>query len=147
MVFSQWTLFPSICSFLIWVYCSCFLIITCWLCRTPGKQLRLYDIRLRQTELHAYGWKQESSDSQSALINQTWSPDGFYITSGSVDPVIHIFDIRSNAHKPSQSIKAHQKRVFKAIWHHSLPLLISISSDLNIGLHKLSWNQQPKYLR
>ncbi|KAL6319372.1 hypothetical protein AAG906_014046 [Vitis piasezkii] len=105
---------------------------------TPGKQLRLFDIRLRQTELHAFGWKQESSDSLSALINQTWSPDGLYITSGSVDPVIHIFDIRSYAHKPSQSIKAHQKRVFKAIWHHSLPLLISISSDLNIGLHKLS---------
>ncbi|RVX17726.1 hypothetical protein CK203_003954 [Vitis vinifera] len=48
--------------------------------RTPGKQLRLFDIRLRQTELHAFGWKQESSDSLSALINQTWSPDGLYIT-------------------------------------------------------------------
>ena len=138
-------IFPSVCSFLIQVYCSSFLVITCRLCRTPGKQLRLFDIRLRQTELHAFGWKQESSDSLSALINQTWSPDGLYITSGSVDPVIHIFDIRSYAHKPSQSIKAHQKRVFKAIWHHSLPLLISISSDLNIGLHKLSWNQQSKY--
>ncbi|MED6148411.1 hypothetical protein PIB30_052907 [Stylosanthes scabra] len=105
---------------------------------THEKQLRLYDIRLRQTELHAFGWKQESSDSQSALINQAWSPDGFYISSGSVDPVIHIFDIRYNAHKPSQSIRAHQKRVFKATWLQSMPVLISISSDLNIGLHKVS---------
>ncbi|XP_057422502.1 uncharacterized protein LOC130716516 [Lotus japonicus] len=104
---------------------------------THEKQLRLYDIRLRQTELHAFGWKQESSDSQSALINQTWSPDGLYIASGSVDPVIHIFDIRYNSHKPSQSIRAHQKRVFKAMWLQSIPLLISISSDLNIGLHKI----------
>ncbi|KAL6003676.1 hypothetical protein ACLOJK_023910 [Asimina triloba] len=105
--------------------------------KAPGKQLRLFDIRLRQTEIHGFGWKQESSESQSALINQAWSPDGLYITSGSADPMIHIFDIRYNAHSPSQSVKAHQKRVFKAVWHHSLPLLISISSDLNIGLHKI----------
>ncbi|THG03767.1 hypothetical protein TEA_003742 [Camellia sinensis var. sinensis] len=83
---------------------------------TPERQLRLFDIRLRQTEIHAFGWKQESSESQSALINQAWSPDGLYITSGSVDPVIHIFDIRYNAHKPSQSVKAHQKRVFNVVF-------------------------------
>ncbi|KAK8362020.1 hypothetical protein V6Z11_A03G075900 [Gossypium hirsutum] len=100
------------------------------------RQLRLYDIRLRHTELHSFGWKQESSDSQSALINQAWSPDGLYLSSGSADPVIHIFDIRYNARRPSQSIRAHQKRVLKAVWHYSLPLLISISSDLQIGLHK-----------
>ncbi|PIN16704.1 U5 snRNP-specific protein-like factor [Handroanthus impetiginosus] len=105
---------------------------------TPERQLRLYDLRLRQMEIHAFGWKQESSESQSALINQAWSPDGLYMTSGSADPVIHIFDIRFNSHKPSQSIRAHQKRVFKAAWHHALPLLISISSDLNIGLHKIT---------
>ena len=105
-------------------------------CRAHEKQLRLYDIRLRHTELHSFGWKQESSDSQSALINQAWSPDGLYLSSGSADPVIHIFDIRYNARKPSQSIRAHQKRVFKAVWHYSFPLLISISSDLQIGLHK-----------
>lgn len=102
------------------------------------RQLRLFDIRLRQTEIHAFGWKQESSDSQSALINQAWSPDGLYIASGSVDPVIHIFDIRYNSHKPSQSVKAHNKRVFKAVWLQSLPLLVSISSDLFVGLHKIS---------
>ncbi|KAL2347105.1 hypothetical protein Fmac_001105 [Flemingia macrophylla] len=104
---------------------------------THEKQLRLFDIRLRNTELHAFGWKQQSSESQSALINQAWSPDGLYITSGSADPVIHIFDIRYTAHKPSQSIRAHQKRVFKAMWLQSIPLVISISSDLNIGLHKV----------
>ncbi|KAL2554835.1 U5 small nuclear ribonucleoprotein 40 kDa protein [Forsythia ovata] len=105
---------------------------------TPERQLRLFDVRERQKVIHTFGWKQESSESQSALINQTWSPDGLYLTSGSADPVIHIFDIRYNAHKPFQSLRAHQKRVFKAAWHHSLPLLISISSDLNIGLHKIT---------
>ncbi|XP_030440412.1 uncharacterized protein LOC115662407 isoform X1 [Syzygium oleosum] len=104
----------------------------------PGTQLRLFDVRLRQTELHAFGWKQESSETQSALINQAWSPDGFLITSGSADPIIHVFDIRYNGCRPSQSIKAHQKRVFTAVWHHYLPLLISISSDLNIGIHKIT---------
>lgn len=108
------------------------------MCRIIGEQLRLYDYRVRQTELHAFGWEQESSESRSALINQAWSPDGLYITSGSVDPVIHIFDIRYNAKKPTQSIRAHQKRVFKAAWHSTFPLLISISSDLNIGLHKIT---------
>ncbi|GAU25465.1 hypothetical protein TSUD_71190 [Trifolium subterraneum] len=103
---------------------------------THDKQLRLFDIRLKQKEVHAFGWKQESSDTQSALVNQDWSQNGLYITSGSADPLIHIFDIRYNGHKPSQSIEAHKKRVFKAMWHQSLPLLISISSDLNIGLHK-----------
>ncbi|KAL3818474.1 hypothetical protein ACJIZ3_004379 [Penstemon smallii] len=103
----------------------------------PERQLRLFDLRLKQ-EIHSFGWKQESSESQSALINQAWSPDGLYITSGSADPFIHIFDIRYNAHTPSQSIRAHQKRVFKAAWHHALPILISISSDLNIGLHKIT---------
>ncbi|GAB2272018.1 hypothetical protein Dimus_006842 [Dionaea muscipula] len=103
----------------------------------PQRQLRLYDIRLRQAELHAFGWKQESSESQSALINQSWSPDGLYITSGSADPTIHIFDIRYNANRPCQSVQAHQKRVFKAMWHSSVPVLTSISSDLNIGLHQI----------
>ncbi|CAL9152663.1 unnamed protein product [Musa hybrid cultivar] len=83
--------------------------------REPGRQLRLFDVRLRQTEIHAFGWKQETSESQSALINQAWSPDGLYITSGSADPMIHIFDIRYDGRKPSQSVQAHQKRVFKAI--------------------------------
>ncbi|OMO94736.1 hypothetical protein CCACVL1_05854 [Corchorus capsularis] len=101
------------------------------------RQLRLYDIRIRQTEVHSFGWTQQSSESQSALINQAWSPDGLYLTSGSADPIIHIFDIRYNAQKPAQSIRAHQKRVFKAVWHNSLPLLISISSDLQVGLHKM----------
>uniref|UniRef100_A0A164XF72 Uncharacterized protein n=1 Tax=Daucus carota subsp. sativus TaxID=79200 RepID=A0A164XF72_DAUCS len=105
---------------------------------TIGEQLRLCDYRVRQTELHTFGWEQESSESQSALINQAWSPDGLYITSGSVDPMIHIFDIRYNARKPTQSVRAHQKRVFKAVWHSTYPLLISISSDLNIGLHKIT---------
>eukprot|EP01018_Ginkgo_biloba_P035508 Gb_15117 [translate_table: standard] len=103
--------------------------------KTPEKQLRLFDIRVRGKEIHEFGWKQETSESQSALINQTWSPDGLYISSGSTDPRIHVFDIRYNSREPSQSIKAHQKRVFKAAWHPSLPLLISISSDLHIGLH------------
>lgn len=105
---------------------------------TLGKQLRLFDIRLRQTEIHAFGWKQESSESQSALINQAWSPDGLYLSSGTVDSMIHIFDIRYSGTSPSQSVQAHQKRVFKAIWHRSLPLMTSISSDLNIGLHRIS---------
>ncbi|XP_051147791.1 uncharacterized protein LOC127262962 isoform X2 [Andrographis paniculata] len=105
---------------------------------THERQLRLFDSRLRQSEVHALGWKQESSESQSALINQSWSPNGLYITSGSADPVIHIFDIRYNARKPSQTIRAHQRRVFKAAWHCTLPLLVSISSDLNIGLHKIT---------
>ncbi|KAE8675535.1 Nucleotide binding protein, putative isoform 2 [Hibiscus syriacus] len=100
------------------------------------RQIRLYDVRAMYAELHSLGWKQESSESHSALINQAWSPDGLYLSSGSADPVIHIFDIRYNACRPSQSIRAHQKRVFKAVWHNSLPLLISISSDLQIGLHK-----------
>lgn len=107
-------------------------------CRQPERQLRLFDFREKPREVHAFGWKQESSESQSALIDQSWSPDGMLISSGSVDPVIHIFDVRYNARKPSQSIRAHDKRVFKAVWHQNLPLLISISSDLNIGMHKIT---------
>ncbi|KFK26240.1 hypothetical protein AALP_AA8G221600 [Arabis alpina] len=105
--------------------------------RQLDRQLRLYDVRIPQTELSSFGWKQQSSESQSALINQSWSPDGLHISSGSADPVIHIFDIRYNAPSPSLSIKAHKKRVFKAEWHSSLQLLVSISSDLEIGIHKL----------
>uniref|UniRef100_A0A0D9W1H0 Uncharacterized protein n=1 Tax=Leersia perrieri TaxID=77586 RepID=A0A0D9W1H0_9ORYZ len=104
----------------------------------PGKQLRLFDIRLRQIEVHTLGWKQESSESQSALINQSWSSDGWYLSSGSADPLIHIFDIRHNGQNPCQSVQAHQKRVFKALWHKTAPVLTSISSDLNIGIHKYS---------
>ncbi|KAJ1292683.1 hypothetical protein BS78_01G008900 [Paspalum vaginatum] len=104
----------------------------------PGRQLRLFDIRLRQTEVHAFGWKQESSESQSALINQSWSPNGWYVSSGSADPVIHIFDIRHHGQNPCQSVQAHHKRVFKAVWHQTSPYLTSISSDLNIGIHKYS---------
>lgn len=105
---------------------------------SPGRQLRLFDIRLRQTEVHALGWKQESSESQSALINQAWSPNGWYLSSGSADPVIHIFDIRYQGENPCQSVQAHQKRVFKAVWHQTFPVLTSISSDLNVAIHKYS---------
>ncbi|CAN8252399.1 unnamed protein product [Cochlearia groenlandica] len=105
--------------------------------RQLDRQLRLYDVRIPQTELFSFGWKQQSSESQSALINQSWSPDGLHISSGSADPVIHIFDIRYNAPSPSLSIKTHKKRVFKAEWHSSLQLLVSISSDLEIGIHEL----------
>lgn len=105
---------------------------------TPGQQLRLFDIRSQKRELHAFGWRQENTESQSALIHQSWSPDGCYIASGSADPKIHVFDIRYNSKEPSQSVMAHQKRVFKAVWHNTLPLLISISSDLNIGLVKFT---------
>ncbi|CAH8390080.1 unnamed protein product [Eruca vesicaria subsp. sativa] len=104
--------------------------------RQLDRQLRLYDVRLPQTELFSFGWKQESSESQSALINQSWSPDGLHISSGSSDPVIHIFDIRYNAPSPSLSIKAHKRRVFKAEWQSSQQL-VSISSNLEIGIHKI----------
>lgn len=104
---------------------------------TPGQQLRLFDIRSQRCELHAFGWRQENTESQSALVHQSWSPDGYYIASGSSDPKIHLFDIRYKSKEPSQTVKAHQKRVFKAVWHASLPLLVSISSDLNIGVVKL----------
>ncbi|XP_031499401.1 uncharacterized protein LOC116263755 isoform X2 [Nymphaea colorata] len=105
--------------------------------RRREKQLRLFDMRVRPSEIHAFGWKQVSTDSQSALIGQAWSPDGMYITSGSPDPVIHIFDIRYNSSNPAQSVKAHQKRVLKAVWHHHFPVLISVSSDFHIGLHRI----------
>ncbi|CAK9190610.1 unnamed protein product [Sphagnum troendelagicum] len=104
---------------------------------TPGQQLRLFDIRVHRTELHAFGWKQEAGDSQSGYISQSWSPDGLYCASGSTDPKIHVFDIRYNSSEPAQTLDAHQKRVFKAAWHPNLPLLLSISSDLFIGLHRI----------
>ncbi|MCO5600381.1 hypothetical protein L7F22_054493 [Adiantum nelumboides] len=105
---------------------------------TPGAQLRLFDVRSHSRELLAFGWRQDATESQSALVHPSWSHNGLYIASGSADPRIHLFDIRYKAKEPSQSIKAHQKRVFKAVWHHTLPLLISISSDLNVGLVKLN---------
>ncbi|CAM6085184.1 unnamed protein product [Calypogeia fissa] len=103
----------------------------------PNKQLHLFDIRSR-TELHTFGWQQESSDTQSTLITQSWSPDGFYTASGSADPKIVIFDIRYNGREPAQTIYAHTKRVFMAVWHQTLPLMLSISSDLAIGVHRIS---------
>ncbi|KAJ4748640.1 U5 small nuclear ribonucleoprotein 40 kDa protein [Rhynchospora pubera] len=102
---------------------------------SPGQQLHLFDIREKPEELHVFGWEQETNESQSALINSSWSPDGWHISSGSNNPLIHIFDIRHSGKRPSQSLKAHSNRVFKAAWHSSLPLLISISSDLHIGMH------------
>lgn len=88
-------------------------------------------------EIHSFGWKQKSSESQSLLVKQDWSSDGFCISSGSSDPIIHIFDIRYTGRIPAQSVPAHQKRVFKAAWHPSLPLLISISSDSSVQLHDI----------
>ncbi|XP_039137873.1 uncharacterized protein LOC120275385 isoform X2 [Dioscorea cayenensis subsp. rotundata] len=101
-----------------------------------GRQLRLYDIRSREREIHTFGWKQ-SSESKSGLISQSWSHDGWHLSSGSLDPAIHLFDIRCNGKGPSQTIHAHQRRVFKAIWHQSIPLMTSVSSDHNIGLHEM----------
>ncbi|KAJ3683960.1 hypothetical protein LUZ61_013124 [Rhynchospora tenuis] len=102
---------------------------------SPGQQLHLFDIRAKPEELHVFGWEQDTNESQSALINSAWSPDGWHISSGSNNSLIHIFDIRHGGKRPSQSLKAHSNRVFKAVWHSSLPLLISISSDLHIGMH------------
>lgn len=105
-------------------------------CSEHGRQLRLYDIRSREREIHTFGWKQ-SSESKSGLISQSWSHDGWHLSSGSLDPAIHLFDIRCNGKGPSQTIHAHQRRVFKAIWHQSIPLMTSVSSDHNIGLHEM----------
>ncbi|KAI5082338.1 hypothetical protein GOP47_0002081 [Adiantum capillus-veneris] len=105
---------------------------------TPGAQLRLFDVRSHRHDLLSFGWRQEATESQSALVHPSWSHNGLYIASGSADPRIHLFDIRYKSKEPSQSITAHQKRVFKAVWHHTFPLLISISSDLNVGLVKLN---------
>lgn len=107
-------------------------------CSEHGRQLRLYDIRSREREIHTFGWKQ-SSESKSGLISQSWSHDGWHLSSGSLDPAIHLFDIRCNGKGPSQTIHAHQRRVFKAIWHQSIPLMTSVSSDHNIGLHEMEW--------
>ncbi|KAH7431871.1 hypothetical protein KP509_08G070600 [Ceratopteris richardii] len=103
---------------------------------TPGSQLRLFDVRSQRRELSAFGWRQDATESQSAHVHPSWSPCGIFIASGCADPKIHVFDIRYNGKEPSQTIKAHQRRVFKACWHHTFPLLISISSDLNVGLIK-----------
>ncbi|KAL3690262.1 hypothetical protein R1sor_016571 [Riccia sorocarpa] len=103
---------------------------------TPKRQLHLYDIRAR-TELHTFGWVTESTDQVSALITQSWSPDGYYIASGSADAKIPVFDIRYNSPDPAQTILAHSKRVFMAVWHHSLPMILSISSDAQIGVHRI----------
>eukprot|EP00897_Mesotaenium_endlicherianum_P008103 jgi/Mesen1/7320/ME000376S06487 len=102
---------------------------------TPGQQIRLFDVRIQRTQLHSFGWQQQSSESQSALISPSWSPDGLYVATGSADPKIHIFDIRYNSKDPAATADAHSKRVFKAAWHQSMPVVISISSDLTIGLH------------
>ncbi|CAL0306720.1 unnamed protein product [Lupinus luteus] len=102
------------------------------------KQLRLFDIRTKQKELHTFGWAQAITlEARTNLITQAWSPNGMYITSGSSYEMIHIFDIRCNGQNPSQSFQAHDKGISKVSWLQSLPLLISMSPDNNIGLHKL----------
>ncbi|KAE9602714.1 putative transcription factor WD40-like family [Lupinus albus] len=101
------------------------------------KQLRLCDIRTKQKEVHTFGWTQAITlEARTNLITQAWSSNGMYITSGSSYEMIHIFDIRCNGQNPSQSLQAHQKGISKVSWLQSLPLLISISSDNNIGFHK-----------
>lgn len=99
--------------------------------RTYEKQIRLFDIRQMQKhkEVQYFGWKQDNVETQSALVNQDWSPSGLHLSSGSADPKIHIFDIRYKGKKPYQSIKAHEKRVFSAKWPSS-KTLISIAFPL-----------------
>eukprot|EP00850_Spirogloea_muscicola_P024065 SM000433S15731 [mRNA] locus=s433:17209:24330:- [translate_table: standard] len=103
---------------------------------TLGQQLRLWDARSPR-ELHWFGFEQATSDEQSGLIKASWSPCGRLVAVGSPDPQIHVFDIRQLGRSPALSIDAHQKRVVRAVWHPTLPLLMSISSDLTIGLHEL----------
>ncbi|CAI7792568.1 unnamed protein product [Closterium sp. NIES-54] len=104
---------------------------------TPCEQLRLYDFRAPRKQQHIFGWEQSASDSQSALISSCWAPSGLQISVGSADPKVHIFDVRWVGMKPLLTVDAHDKRVFKAAWHPTQPLLVSIASDLNIGLNPI----------
>ncbi|GBG69054.1 hypothetical protein CBR_g3752 [Chara braunii] len=101
---------------------------------TKERQLRLFDFRSDRRELHSFGW-QQSSDTLSALIRPSWSPNGLYIATGSSDPKLHVFDIRYTGRSPAQTISVHTKRVLRVEWHPTWPLLTSISSDLCIGMH------------
>ncbi|CAI5462543.1 unnamed protein product [Closterium sp. Yama58-4] len=104
---------------------------------TPCEQLRLYDFRAPRKQQHIFGWEQSASDSQSALISSCWAPSGLQISVGSADPKVHIFDVRWGGMKPLLTVDAHDKRVFKAAWHPTQPLIVSIASDLNIGLNPI----------
>jgi len=99
-------------------------------------QLGLFDCRA-QNQVVQLGWSQQVHSQMSQFIHPGWSSCGTMVSSGSTDPVVHIFDLRYNkVSRPSFSIPAHDLRVLKAAFHpEDNGLLVSISSDKKIGLH------------
>jgi len=82
-------------------------------------------------------WTPTSDRSRSTqYIVPSWSADGTFISSGSIDPRIHVWDVRySKAHEPAQTLDMHKKRVLCAEFHPKKNKLITLSSDKNIGFH------------
>ncbi|GKC26382.1 putative peptide transporter PTR2-like protein [Tanacetum coccineum] len=71
------------------------------------------------------------------MVRLQWSPSGLLLSSGSRDNKIHLFDIRYARADPLTSIQVHNKRVFKAVFHPTCPVMISLSVDKRIGYHNI----------
>ncbi|GJS56939.1 RNA-directed DNA polymerase, eukaryota [Tanacetum coccineum] len=95
----------------------------------PAQSLRK-DIGLKGSVVLSGGLKK-------LMVRLQWSPSGLLLSSGSRDNKIHFFDIRYARADPLTSIQVHNKRVFKAVFHPTCPVMISISVDKRIGYHNI----------
>jgi len=104
------------------------------------EQLHVLDYRCKSSVMK-FSWCSKSTSVLSRYIFPSWSPCGNFIACGSVDPQIHIWDIRFSRQYglPTQSISCHRKRVLYASFHPvAINRLVSISSDRTMGLHRFS---------
>jgi len=84
--------------------------------------------------------KKKPEQANSQYIIPSWSTEGIYVASGSVDPILHVWDIRYNAIElPSKSWSMHTRRILRAEFHPSKRhTIFTLSSDRKLGIHNLT---------
>jgi len=103
---------------------------------TKQKQVRIFDIRT-QSEVLALSYKMSNPKNSgvSQFIVPSWSSDGTFVASGSVDPILHVWDVRYvKADQPAKSWSLHKKRILRAEFHpRQRNCILTLSSDRTLG--------------
>ncbi|XP_024517407.1 uncharacterized protein LOC9651892 [Selaginella moellendorffii] len=105
------------------------------------KQLMLMDLRYLDPEslVHSFGWEiGENHPRVTRQFQQCWSPDGWYVSTGSCEDGYDIFDIRYNNYLSTHSVHGTKSGVVKTQWHPVVnDLLISAIRGGRIWLQQI----------
>lgn len=101
-----------------------------FVCRKPGLQFELRDVRVPGPVLSCFGWQPIAKVQQGPTSAGSWSPGGVLVASGSTDANIHLFDIRKRCDSPLVSLDV-DKKTKSTLWYGGGSVLITSTAKNN----------------